>query len=77
MPETSRAGAIPLVQRLLEVIRSARVNWQGCSVRITVSIGGAVATADMTVSDLVARADEALYAAKTAGRNQSRFLETV
>lgn len=38
--------------------------------RITVSIGGAVARANENASELIERADQMLYAAKRAGRNR-------
>lgn len=74
MPETSREGAIPVIQRLLEAIRSAYVPWQEHLVRITVSIGGAAYpdhAAEKTT--LLHRADQALYQAKKEGKDRFVF----
>ena len=74
MPETTREGAIPVIQRLLEAIRAARVSWQEHLVRITVSIGGA-AYPDQGVEKtaLLHHADQALYQAKKEGKDRFVF----
>ncbi|MFD1330995.1 diguanylate cyclase domain-containing protein [Methylopila musalis] len=62
-----------LAQRLCDEL-SAPVSGAGFEVRPSVSIGVAVATTGSQVGeDLVARADRALYAAKSAGRGTWRF----
>jgi diguanylate cyclase (GGDEF)-like protein len=62
------------VARLAEQIRSAVCNvtaWLPDQGRITISIGiASCAGIPCKVTDLVDRADEALYAAKTSGRNR-------
>jgi diguanylate cyclase (GGDEF)-like protein len=63
--------------RAAERVRAALARAQvtipdGGSARFTVSIGGAQA-AGGDVGDLIRRADQALYAAKAAGRDQARM----
>ncbi len=71
-PETGVDGASELAGRVLEAMRSRQFAGVDGRQQITVSIGIAaddVASDGMTES-LRARADEALYAAKRAGRNR-------
>jgi diguanylate cyclase (GGDEF)-like protein len=62
MPETDLAGASVFCERLRERIERQLI--------VTVSGGIAAPTFDDTQESLLARADAALYQAKTAGRNQ-------
>ncbi len=75
LPETERDGAMSVAEKVRTAIENATLNRDGKEIRMTVSIGIAVAEQDMAVTDLVAKADEALYLAKSAGRNQSRYIE--
>lgn len=62
MPQTELAGAIFFSERLRQVVEDR--------LSITISGGVACASADDTRETLVGRADSALYAAKSAGRNK-------
>lgn len=66
--------AIDLAQRVLDAI-SAPVTATGVSVRISASIGVAVAGADSSTSSLLHDADLAMYAAKRSGRGQIRIFD--
>ncbi len=61
---------------LAEIGERFRMLVQQCSLdtpaplQVTISIGGAIATADDTPNSLVDRADQMLYRAKTQGRNR-------
>jgi diguanylate cyclase (GGDEF)-like protein len=72
LPATTLDQAAVLANRLRE--RIAASDWQGH--RVTVSIGvaaGMASVSDGTVCPLVGQADEALYAAKRAGRNRVKL----
>ena len=70
LPMTDAAGAFELAERLREAIAQSTLDWQGQSVRATVSIGVAQnSSQSIGFASLLARADDALYAAKHAGRN--------
>lgn len=43
------------------------------SVKVTVSVGAALAEKELSVEELVAKADQKLYMAKDGGRNQLVF----
>lgn len=71
LPSTALDAALAVAERLRLRIESKPVEFDGASVRYTIS--GGVATMDATVEgldDLMKRADRALYAAKAAGRNR-------
>ena len=71
LPETEIEDAYVVAERLRLSVAERSVPYGNCRVDITVSIGIAVAHADMKhPSELMKRSDEALYAAKRDGRNQ-------
>jgi diguanylate cyclase (GGDEF)-like protein len=71
LPDTPVAGAKPVTEGLLRELSAMRFVFEGESVSIAVSAGLAAATPDQTqATDLIGRADDALYRAKRAGRNQ-------
>ena len=67
LPDTDLAAAVAVGRRLQAVLAAAQ---SGETLQITLSVGVAVLGADDTLHTLVKRADEALYGAKTAGRNR-------
>jgi diguanylate cyclase (GGDEF)-like protein len=75
LPETDLEGARVIAERLRQAIEAMRVDYQGKQLSVTASLGVADALPgqDPDARDaerLVARADEALYRAKTGGRNR-------
>lgn len=71
LPDTALAAAQTLAERLRQQVEASAASGQGPPVPITVSIGVAELWAtDTDVADALARADQALYAAKHSGRNR-------
>lgn len=71
LPETTLAGALEAGERIRGEIERYPFRLSGTPRRITASVGAAELDREMaTNTDLVARADEALYRAKRAGRNR-------
>jgi two-component system cell cycle response regulator len=73
LPETTVTVALKVAERLRRAISRMIIKVPGPpgEVSVTISIGVAVADAAVTQSvELLRRADEALYAAKNAGRNR-------
>ena len=70
LPETAIEKGLTFAERLLERVREMPVEVDGESLSVTCSIGVAGAAAEETVGDLIDRADQALYSAKTLGRNR-------
>jgi len=70
LPETDLAGAIGTAERLRRAVCAARFDYGGHALGVTASIGVVEMQGPMTNSDqLIAAADQALYASKAAGRN--------
>jgi diguanylate cyclase (GGDEF)-like protein len=71
LPETALEDARVVAERLRRSIAAREVPGGDGALRVTVSIGAAEANHDMVgVTDLIKRADVALYAAKRAGRDR-------
>ena len=73
LPQTPLTGAIRLAEQLraaIEAIRIRRADTREVVGGITVSCGVAEFAPSDQAADLIARADDALYAAKRAGRNR-------
>jgi diguanylate cyclase (GGDEF)-like protein len=71
LPSTTIEGARAVAERLLAQVNARTVEFDGARINYTVS--GGIAAMDEGVNGLdvlMKRADEALYAAKNAGRNQ-------
>lgn len=65
------AAANPIAQRILERVADVRVEGFGAPIRLTCSIGVAASdTLGVWGEHLIARADAAVYLAKSMGRNQ-------
>ena len=71
LPETSETEALVAAERICEVISDQSLDTDKGKVKVTVSIGITQLEKDneQTLLDLVNEADQALYAAKNAGRN--------
>ena len=73
MPETELDDAVQLANVIREAIAGKRLIRKKTGVeisRVTVSFGAAIFRPGETAAELIDRADEALYHAKQAGRNQ-------
>lgn len=70
-PHTTAESATALAERCRTAIESMRVHYEGHELNVTVSAGVARRQAQTRgPDDLIKAADEALYAAKRAGRNR-------
>lgn len=69
MPQTTLEEAVMAAQRLRQAIAAMVFDVEGVTFQITISIGAAQLQPMESADAVVARSDEALYAAKHAGRN--------
>jgi diguanylate cyclase (GGDEF)-like protein len=71
LPHTGSAGAVVTIERIREALsRRTVLTPDGTPVAVTASFGVAQVRPGMTAAALLEVADEALYAAKAAGRNR-------
>lgn len=72
LPETSIEGALTVAERIRENVENLQFKVKDKEVPVTVSIGIAamVPKADEAYTDMIAKADEALYSSKENGRNR-------
>lgn len=70
LPSVSLDAAVTAVLRFCDVVRNTKVVYDRQELHVTVSIGVAQATDGDSPASLVRRADEAMYAAKKAGRDR-------
>jgi diguanylate cyclase (GGDEF)-like protein/PAS domain S-box-containing protein len=71
LPETNLAAGLEVAERLRAHVAASPIETVGHRLLCTASIGVAQLHAqDITIDDLLRRADEALYAAKDKGRNR-------
>jgi diguanylate cyclase (GGDEF)-like protein len=70
LPETPSEGALQVATNLCRAIGEMKVAWGGKVLGVTASVGVVTCVGGNAAPDqLIARADEALYAAKRSGRN--------
>ena len=73
LPETTAQGAAALAQQIRTAVARGRIyrgDREAHIGSVTLSVGVAIATPGETLEHLIHRADEAMYAAKRAGRNR-------
>ncbi len=70
LPGASNEAALALAERVRSRVERAGAQHEAQQIALTVSVGVAAGGADEGVSRLLERADRALYAAKSAGRNR-------
>ena len=76
MPLTTEQGMESTAERIRASIEAARIPWEGGSLRVTISLGGArleVAQSELDGARLLEEADAKLYEAKGSGRNCARL----
>lgn len=74
LPNTEVTDALKIAERIRQAIENNIIEYEtGKTLNTTVSIGVSTLTNSETSTDLIKRADEALYYAKGHGRNQVKF----
>ncbi|MFD2364951.1 GGDEF domain-containing protein [Pseudoduganella sp. GCM10020061] len=77
MPGTDLAGALQAAERLRVAVSEAPVLTDGNFYRMTVSVGVVVVDPNEHINSALARADHALYAAKSGGRDRVESGEAI
>lgn len=72
--DVDAAGLVALAERLRAAIGQRQINVGAARIQVTASIGATLAAPeDRDISDVMERADQALYAAKRSGRDRVAF----
>ncbi len=77
LPDVDADGAAVVADELRRSIEAIGVRHEGETIRVTASVGWARLEGDEGYEELLRRADDALYAAKRAGRNATRGAATL
>lgn len=71
LPETEIGAAMIIGDRIRKRVESLNINYKECSLKVTISIGASPSSKDdLSIDDVLQRADSALYRAKENGRNR-------
>ncbi|OLS59553.1 GGDEF domain-containing protein [Pseudomonas putida] len=71
LSDTDKHGAVAFAERLRKAVEELEVKHEGLTIRFTISLGVAdLGQPSDSHADLIAWADQALYASKKGGRNQ-------
>jgi diguanylate cyclase len=73
LPNTNLNHAKDAAERVRSIIESSRYEYDGFSLRLTVSVGVAHVILGDDAASIIQRADAALYASKQAGRNCAHY----
>jgi diguanylate cyclase len=78
LPDANEKGAASAAQAILKTIENSKIEWDGADIAVTVSAGVAASNSHgPSLVDVVAAADQAMYAAKRAGRNRVQTASTM
>ena len=71
LPETDRDSAFATAEKLRQLVADYTLRANGCVIRSSLSLGISTYRQEEELAACIARADEALYRAKSQGRNRS------
>jgi diguanylate cyclase (GGDEF)-like protein len=71
LPETDRSGGEAVAEKLRKAVAGAKVNLSGQRIQVTISLGVSLLTQGISIDECIRQADEALYQAKSDGRNKT------
>ena len=78
LPNTSLADAVVVAQRMVRTVMETPVIWDNNEITISISVGvGQYDAANNCPEDVTKATDQALYAAKQAGKNTVKIFEQV
>jgi len=75
LPETPPDGCLSVVRRIVDSVRKHTFQFDGKRLPFSVSVGVAFFKPDMSITQIVGAADQALYKAKQAGKDRYEAAE--
>ena len=75
LPNTSLTDAVVVAERMVDAVAHSPAIWKKDHIPLSISVGLGQYDADTNPADITSRSDQALYAAKQAGKNTVRIFE--
>jgi diguanylate cyclase (GGDEF)-like protein len=75
LPNTSLSDAVVVTERMVEAVARSPISWRKQQIQLSISVGLGQYDVDTNPEDITSRSDQALYAAKQAGKNTFRVFE--
>lgn len=69
LPNTSIADAVVVAERMVELVSGSPIIWEGNEIQLSISVGVGQFSADTNPGEVTKATDQAMYAAKQAGKN--------
>jgi diguanylate cyclase (GGDEF)-like protein len=76
LPNTSLADAVVVAERMTKMVSETPMQWENEQVNLSISVGVGQYNADSCPGDVTKATDQALYAAKQAGKNTVKVFDT-
>ncbi|MFA5291775.1 MAG: sensor domain-containing diguanylate cyclase [Phycisphaerae bacterium] len=76
LPNTPIQEAIVVAERIVKEVSETPIVWERQKIQLSVSIGAGEYNGDMCPEEVTSHSDEALYAAKEAGKNTVKVFDT-
>jgi len=77
LPNTAIPEAVIAAERMINEVSKSPIIWERQKIQITISIGVGQYESQMCPEEIAHRSDEALYAAKQAGKNTVKVFQTL
>jgi len=77
LPNTALSEAVIVAERMVNEVSNSPIIWEREKIQITISIGVGQCEGNMCPEEIAHRSDEALYAAKQAGKSTIRVFEAL
>jgi diguanylate cyclase (GGDEF)-like protein len=75
LPNTSLADAVVVAERMVEMVSGTPMVWEQHEISLSISVGVGQYGAEVCPGDVAKATDQALYAAKQAGKNTVKVFE--
>lgn len=75
LPNTALEDAVVVAERMVEMVKSTPMVWEGNRITLSISVGVGQYSPENCLSDVTKATDQALYAAKQAGKGRVKVFE--
>jgi diguanylate cyclase (GGDEF)-like protein len=75
LPNTSLTDAAVVAERMVNIVSGSPIIWRKEEITISISVGLGQYDAEDSPDDIASRSDQALYAAKQAGKNTFKIFQ--